>query len=147
MKGMLSVGFRYPEKGVLLSLGPVRAKYFFAREAQMLMDRGLRLYATAGTADVLAAEGIPCIRVSKGEGIADGPSALALIRNRDVDLVINVAREYDAHGVPDGALIRRLAVDLEVPLITDLMLARAVVDGIVACPRDQLEVLPSSAYR
>jgi carbamoyl-phosphate synthase large subunit len=147
IKGMLSVGFRYPQRGVLLSLGPVRAKYRFAREARLLLERGLRLYATAGTADVLAGEGIPCIRVSKGEGTQDGPSALALIRAHEVDFVINVAREYDAHGIPDGALIRRLAVDLEVPLITDLMLARAVVHAIVACPKERLEVLPWRAYQ
>src|SRR4029079_12001948 len=54
MKGMLSVCFRYPQRGVLLSLGPVRAKYRFAREARLLLDRGLPLYATGGTADVLA---------------------------------------------------------------------------------------------
>jgi hypothetical protein len=86
------------------------------------------------------------VRVSKDEGMSDGPSALALIRDRKVDFVINVAREYDSHGIPDGARIRRLAVDLEVPLITDLMLARAVVHAIVACPREQLEVLPWRAY-
>ncbi|CAN5909995.1 carbamoyl-phosphate synthase (glutamine-hydrolyzing) large subunit [soil metagenome] len=147
MKAMLSVGFRYPERGVLLSLGPVRAKYRFAREARLLLERGLPLYATGGTADVLAGEGISCVRVSKDEGTRDGPSALALLREKKVDFVINVAREYDAHGIPDGALIRRLAVDLEVPLITDLMLARAVVHAIVACPKDHLEVLPWRSYR
>jgi carbamoyl-phosphate synthase large subunit len=146
MKAMLSVGFRYPERGVLLSLGPVRAKYRFADEARRLLERGLPLYATGGTADVLAAEGIACVRVSKGEETKDGPSALALIRDKKVDFVINVAREYDAHGIPDGAQIRRLAVDLEVPLITDLMLARAVVHAFITCPRERLEILPWREY-
>jgi len=146
MKGMLSVGFRYPRRGVLLSLGPVHAKYRFAREARLLLERGLRLYATGGTADVLAAEGIACVRVSKDDSTRDGPSALGLIRDKEVDFVINVAREYDSHGIPDGAQIRRLAVDLEVPLITDLMLARAVVHAIVAAPRESLAVLPWRSY-
>jgi len=146
MKGMLSVGFRYPQKGVLLSLGPVRDKYRFAGEARALLGRGLHLYATGGTADVLAAEGIACTRVAKGEEPNGGPSALSLMRSHAIDLVINVAREYDAHGVPDGALIRRLAVDLEIPLITDLTLARAVVHAVVTCPKDHLEVLPWRAY-
>jgi carbamoyl-phosphate synthase large subunit len=146
MKAMLSVGFRYPRKAALLSLGPVREKYRFAREARMLIDHGLRLYATAGTADALMGEGIPCVRVSKGDDTRDGPSALALLRHHEVDLVINVAREYDTHGLPDGALIRRCAVDLEIPLITDLMLARAVVKAVVTCPEAQLEALPWGAY-
>ena len=147
LKALLSVGFRYPRRGVLLSLGPVREKYRFTREAELLSQLDLPLYATRGTADVLAGEGIECVRVSKDESTNEGPSSLALIREQKVDLVINVAREYDAHGIPDGALIRRLAVDLEVPLITDLMLARAVVHAIITCPMESLEALPWRAYR
>jgi carbamoyl-phosphate synthase large subunit len=86
------------------------------------------------------------VRVSKDDSTRDGPSAFGLIRDKEVDFVINVAREYDSHGIPDGAQIRRLAVDLEVPLITDLMLARAVVHAIVAAPRESLAVLPWRSY-
>jgi carbamoyl-phosphate synthase large subunit len=146
VKAMLSVGFRYPTRGVLLSLGPMREKYRFTREAQLLAESGLRLYATAGTADVLEAEGVPCVRVSKGDDTTDGPSSLALLENGDVDLVVNVAREYDAHGLPDGARIRRLSVDLDVPLITDLMAARAIVGAMLAWPIERLEVKPWRAY-
>lgn len=146
LKALLSVGFRYPQNGVLLSLGPVRAKYRFAKEARLLQALGLPLFATPGTADVLAGEGIACVRVSKDDSAADCPSGAALLRERRVDLVINVAREYDAHGIPDGAILRRLAVDLEIPLITDLMLARAVVKALVARPRGELSALPWRAY-
>ncbi len=146
MKGLLSVGFRYPTRGVLLSLGPYGAKFRFTREARMLLEAGLVLYATAGTADALATEGLSCTRVSKGEATADAPSALGLMRERAIDFVINVAREYDAHGLPDGALIRRLAVDLEIPLVTDLTLARAVVQAVVRCPKSTLATLPWRAY-
>jgi carbamoyl-phosphate synthase large subunit len=146
VKAMLSVGFRYPKRGVLLSLGPIRDKYRFSGEARLLADRGLKLYATGGTADILGQEGIACWRVSKGEDERDGPSALSLMRNGEIDLVVNVAREYDPHGLPDGALIRRLAVDLEIPLITDLMGARAIVHAIAAWPREALHALPWRAY-
>jgi carbamoyl-phosphate synthase large subunit len=91
-------------------------------------------------------EGIRCTRVSKGEAADDGPSALALMRGGDIDFVVNVAREYDPHGLPDGALIRRLAVDLEIPLITDLMGARAIVRAAMAWPRERLEVLSWRSY-
>jgi len=146
MKAMLSVGFRYPKKAALLSLGPVRSKYKLTRDVEMLRAYGLRLYATAGTADMLKEQGVDTIRVSKGTGTADGPSALALMHAGEIDFVINIAREYDAHGAPDGALIRRLAVDLEIPLVTDLTLARALVEAIVAQPESSLEALPWSAY-
>ncbi len=146
IKAMLSVGFRYPRKGVLLSLGPVRGKYLFSREARLLLDSGLALYATGGTADVMDAEGIPCVRVSRTEAADDGPSGLALLRDGAVDLVINVAREYDAHGLPDGARIRRLAVDLGIPLVTDLAAARAIVGAMVAWPAARLDVRPWRSY-
>jgi carbamoyl-phosphate synthase large subunit len=146
VKAMLSVGFRHPRRGALLSLGPVRDKYRFAAEAELLRDRGLSLFATRGTADMLAQEGIHCQRVSKGEDERDGPSALALMRKGDIDLVVNVAREYDPRGLPDGALIRRLAVDLEIPLVTDLMLARALVRAMAAYPRESLKALPWRTY-
>lgn len=146
MKAMLSVGFRYPKRAVLLSLGPLRDKYRFEESARHLQELGMKLYATRGTADALAQENIDCVRVSKGEDATEGPSALALLREGAVDLVINVAREYDAHGNPDGALIRRLAVDLEVPLVTDFMAARAIVNAIAKNRRDALEVSPWSTY-
>lgn len=146
VKAMLSVGFRYPRRGVLLSLGPIRDKYQFTSEARLVLERGLTLYATSGTADVLMKEGIACTRVSKGTDTRDGPSALDLMRSGAIDLVVNVAREYDPHGLPDGALIRRLAVDLEIPLVTDLMSARAIVRALLEWPRERLEPLPWRAY-
>ncbi len=146
LKAMLSVGFRHPKRGVLLSLGPVRDKYRFANEARLLLDLGLRLYATGGTADVLAEEAIPCQRTSKDEGSADGPSALRLMRDGAIDLIVNVAREYDPHGLPDGARIRRLAIDLEIPLITDFFAARAIVRAIHEWPRERLAVRSWRSY-
>jgi carbamoyl-phosphate synthase large subunit len=95
---------------------------------------------------MLAQGGIQALRVSKGDDERDGPSALALMRKGEIDLVVNVAREYDPHGLPDGAMIRRLAVDLEIPLITDLMGARAIVRAIGAYPRERLDALPWRAY-
>jgi methylglyoxal synthase len=146
LKGMLSVGFRYPKRGALLSLGPVRHKYQFTEEARLLLRLGLEIYATGGTADVLAQQGIRCTRVAKGETASDGPSALALLREGAIDIVVNIAREYDATGLPDGALIRRLAVDLDIPLVTDFMAARAIVRAIAEYPRERLAIEPYDAY-
>jgi carbamoyl-phosphate synthase large subunit len=125
-KALLSTGFRFPTRGVLLSLGPVGDKYRFTDEARVLLEMGLRLYATQGTAEILQAEGIPCETVDKGEE-GSGSSAIALLRSGEVDLCVNIPRTYDAEGRPDGFRLRRAAIDHEVPLITDLRLARAVV--------------------
>ena len=127
--GLLAVSVRFPRKGVLLSLGPVADKYWFADEARVIaQELRLPIYATRGTAEMLAEVGIACIAVEKNAGA--GLSGLEVIERGLVDLVINVARDYDEFGRPDGYLIRREAADLGVPLITDLQLALAIVEAL-----------------
>lgn len=129
LHGLLATGFRFPEKGVLLSLGPLSDKYSFTDEARAVAeDLKLPIYATPGTAEALSSLDIPCTSLSKTEG--DGLSAMEAIDQGLVDLVINIPRSYDELGRPDGYLIRRRAVDAEVPLITDPMLARAVIEAM-----------------
>ncbi|MGQ0384069.1 MAG: carbamoyl-phosphate synthase (glutamine-hydrolyzing) large subunit [Gammaproteobacteria bacterium] len=129
LDALVAAGFRVPVKGVLLSLGPVEDKYWFADEARRIHeDLKLPIFATAGTAEALRELGIPCARVAKTPG--DSPSAMDLIDRGEIDLVVNVPRQYDSEGRPDGYLIRRHAVDTGTPLLTDLQLARAVVEAL-----------------
>jgi carbamoyl-phosphate synthase large subunit len=126
---LLATGTRLPRKGVLLSLGPVADKYWFTDEARVIaQELNLPIYATRGTAEMLAAVGIPCTAVEKGGG--DGASGVDVIRRGLVDLVINIPREYDEQGRPDGYLIRREAIDQGVALVTDLPFARAIVEAL-----------------
>ena len=145
LHALLAAGFRFPKRGVLLSLGPVADKYWFADEARVIAkELGLPLYATRGTAEMLAEIGIPCEAVEKQAGAA--PNAIELIERSIVDLVINIPREYDAAGRPDGVAIRRAAVDAGVPLITDLQLARAVVEALRVRKPDELQMLAWEDY-
>jgi len=102
-------------------------------------DLRLPIYATAGTAEMLAEIGIACTAVEKH--LAPGPNAIDLLDKGEIDLVINVPREYDEMGRPDGVLIRRAAVDAGVPLITDLQLARAVIEALRVKKAGDLRVL------
>jgi carbamoyl-phosphate synthase large subunit len=137
LHALLATGLRWPKRGVLLSLGPVADKYWFADEARVIAEQlNLRIYATAGTAEMLTGVGISCTVV--GKEVHD--SALReLIDRGEVDLVINVPREYDRLGRPDGYLIRRCAIDAGVPLITDLQLARALVEAMRSGAHEHLE--------
>ena len=129
LNALHAAGFVYPRKGVLLSLGPVEDKYWFADEARLIHEQlKLPIYATAGTAEALRGLDIPCTAVAKKPG--DGTSAMELIDAGDIDLVINVPREYDEYGRPDGYLIRRRAVETGTPLFTDLQLARALIEAL-----------------
>jgi carbamoyl-phosphate synthase large subunit len=136
---LLATGVQLPRKGVLLSLGPVAEKYGFTDEARILAEElGLPLYATRGTAEMLAAVGIACTAVEKAPA-AGALSGLDVIEQGYVDLVINVPREYDEQGRPDGYHIRRQAIDCGVPLVTDLAFARALVEALRARRLTRLE--------
>lgn len=141
MKAIMATGFRRPSKGVLLSLGPKAAKYRFVDDAKALIKLGLQLYATAGTAEVLRGEAIECTLVAKSEDDTSGaPQATTLLREGKIDLVINIPREWDDKGRPDGFRIRRSAVDLEVPLITDMWLARKTIEAMSKYTVDDLQI-------
>ncbi|HRI53438.1 MAG TPA: carbamoyl phosphate synthase large subunit, partial [Pseudomonadota bacterium] len=151
-KALLSTGFRFPQRGVLLSLGPPDEKSRFIAEARSLHTLGLRLYATPGTAAELQAAGLPCVAVDKGETGGDS-AALSLLRSGEIDLVLHLPRSYDDQGRPDGFALRRAAIDFEVPLLTSLELARAVVRVLsryhlptAASLAPQLELLPWQDY-
>jgi carbamoyl-phosphate synthase large subunit len=139
LSALAAAGFRIPRKGVLLSLGPVEDKYWFADEARLIHDElRLPIYATEGTADALLGLGIPCKPVAKKPG--DGPTAMDLMDSGEIDMVVNVPREYDEYGRPDGYLIRRRAVETGTPLFTDLQLARAVIEALCRKRDDGLRV-------
>lgn len=142
---MLATGFRVPEKGVLISLGPVSDKYGFVEEARIITEElGLTLYATEGTAEALRKVGLSVHSVTKQSDDPDsGPSALS---QGKADLVINVPVEFDEQGRPDGYEIRRRAADIGVPLITDLKLASAVVEALRWARDNPLKERPLDHY-
>jgi carbamoyl-phosphate synthase large subunit len=128
LHALLATGFKVPRKGVLLSLGPLTDKYWFADQARELsQEMGLKLFATHGTAEALKTVGIECTELAKRpeDGAITGMDA---IKQGLVDLVINIPIEYDQLGRPDGYHIRRQAVDAGIPLITDLQLAQAIIE-------------------
>ena len=152
LHGMFATGFRRPEKGVLLSLGPQRCKEGFVDTARTMVEYlGLTIYATKGTSDELRKHDIETIEVARvhsesrplGQGFESGglPSALDLIDQGKVDLVVNVPVAFDPEGRPDGYLVRRRAVDRGVPLLTDPRLALHVVQALATHPRGTLRAV------
>jgi carbamoyl-phosphate synthase large subunit len=129
LKALISTGIHPPKRGVLLSLGPVGEKYRFFDQVRALAEMGLTMYATPGTADVLSEEGIPVIKVGKRK-VPVEPMAVDILDQGLVDLVVNIPRDYDEEGRPDGYLIRRRACDLGIPLITNMQLAMALVEAM-----------------
>jgi carbamoyl-phosphate synthase large subunit len=147
LHGLLATGFRFPQKGVLLSLGPRVDKYWFFDETRVIAEElRLPIYATRGTAEMLLELGVSCTLVEKQPG-QEGTSAMDIIDAGLVDLVINIPRDYDQYGRPDGYHIRRCAVDAGVPLITDLHLARAVIEALRRKQPHSLEIKAWNDYQ
>ncbi len=146
LKSLLSTGFRYPKTGVLVSIGRERDKLDFVDGLNLLLKLGLPLYATAGTYAFLKERDIPVEMLYK-ERDQKSPSCTEYLTNGKIDLVINIPKEYSAEENQDGYAIRRTAVDMGIPLFTNLQLAELVVLSLVRTQGTELEVLAWDEYR
>ncbi len=126
LKAMVSVGYRVPEKSVLLSTGPARSKVELLNSARALRDRGLKLYATRGTQQFLANAGIEA-EVAYWPDEKRSPNTIDLITSREVDLVINIPKDLSAAELQNDYSIRRNAIDFNIPLLTNARLASAFI--------------------
>jgi carbamoyl-phosphate synthase large subunit len=131
LKAMLSVGHRIPKKTVLLSTGGAKQKAEMLDAARMLVDHGFELYATKGTSQYLLDNGIKNTRVlwpsEDNDVTLNIPSALSLLHAHMIDMVVNIPKDLTSHELTNGYKIRRAAIDLNVPLITNSRLASAFI--------------------
>lgn len=129
LKALLSVGYRFPVQSVLLSTGPVTSKASFLAYARQLQELGMTLYATQGTAEFLASEGVP---VTMLHWPLDhmSPNVLEYLGEGKIDLVINIPKNYQEQELTNDYVIRRKAVDLAIPLITNIQLAERFVEAL-----------------
>ncbi|HOJ37202.1 MAG TPA: carbamoyl-phosphate synthase (glutamine-hydrolyzing) large subunit [Ignavibacteriales bacterium] len=127
LKSMLSVGYRIPQKGVLLSTGPARSKVELLNSAKVLQKRGLKLYATPGTYNYLKSNDIDVEVVGWPDSKDYESNALDLIKERKVDFVINIPKNLKQGELNNDYLIRRSAIDYNIPLITNARLASAFI--------------------
>lgn len=151
LKAMLSVGYQIPKKGVLLSTGTIEGKVAFLRSARHLFEMGLPLFATRGTQEFLASNGIEAQLLGwpndEDAGDAGVPSALDAIEQQRVDLVINVPKSFEDEELTNDYLIRRKAVDYEASLFTNIQAANLFVEALVTLdPENDLLAKPWGEY-
>ena len=127
LKSMLSVGHRIPKKNILLSTGGAKQKVEMLDAAKMLIDNGYKLYATAGTSKFLTENGIENTHALWPSEEGDEPKALDLLHNHTIDMVVNIPKNLTSSELSNGYKIRRAAIDLNVPLITNARLASAFI--------------------
>lgn len=133
LKAMLSVGHRIPRKAVLLSMGTPRQKADMLDAAILLHKRGFTIYATESSSKFLNENGVPAIRVYWPSEDGKEPQAIELMHNRKIDMVVNLPKNQTPLELSNGYKIRRAAIDMNIPLITNSRLAVAFIRAFSAC--------------
>lgn len=146
MKSMLSVGLRVPSKGVLLSTGTAKQKAAMLEAAQQLNRCGYRIYATGGTHRFLNENGVPALRVYWPSEADMHPQALQLLHDKEIDLVVNIPKNLTPAELTNGHKIRRAAIDLNIPLLTNARLASAFINAFTTLSLDDIEIKPWNEY-
>ena len=147
LKSMLSVGHRVPRKTILLSTGTAKQKAEMLSAAQELKDNGYVLYATGGTHKYLKENGIDNIEVFWPSDEGKYPQALQMLHEKKIDMVVNVPKNHTARELDNGYKIRRAAIDLNIPLITNPRLASAFIHAFCSMSVDDLQIKSWSEYR
>ena len=149
LKSLLSVGLRIPKKNILLSTGSGKNKADMLEAARRLHQHGFRLYATAGTNSYLADNDIPSQRVlwpSEVEALKPSspeaalPHALDLLHSKEIDMVVNIHKNFSTGELTNGYKIRRAAIDLNIPLLTNARLASAFIYAFTTTRLEDLEI-------
>ena len=146
LKAMLSVGHRVPKKTVLLSTGGAKQKAEMLDAARMLVEHGYELYATGGTSKYLSDNGIENTLVHWPSDDAQ-PQALDLLHDHKIDMVVNIPKDLTTHELTNGYKIRRAAIDLNVPLITNARLASAFIQAFCTVPLDKIGIKSWNEYK
>lgn len=145
LKSLISVGFGFEPRTVLLSTGPVECKADFLSSARALDDMGLKLYATEGTAHFLASNGVTS-EVLHWPLSQKEPNVLTAIEKGQIDLAINIPKNIETEELENDYLIRRKAVDFGVPLITNLQVAKRYVETISSTSLEDLKIMSWDQY-
>ncbi len=146
LKAMLSVGYRVPQKNILLSTGTPKQKVEMLSAARMLQQKGYKLFATGGSSKFLTENGVENTLVywPSEEG---QPQALDMLHHKQIDLVVNIPKNLTSSELDNGYKIRRAAIDLNIPLITNARLASAFIGAFCSMSLDDLAIKSWAEYK
>ena len=146
LKSMLSVGHRIPKKNILLSTGGAKQKVAMLDAAKMLIENGYNLYATGGTSKFLTENGIQNTHVLWPSEEGNEPKALDLLHDHTIDMVVNIPKNLTSSELSNGYKIRRAAIDLNVPLITNARLASAFIYAFCTTKLEDIDIKAWGEY-
>ncbi|MEG1793987.1 MAG: carbamoyl-phosphate synthase (glutamine-hydrolyzing) large subunit [Rikenellaceae bacterium] len=146
LKAMLSVGYRIPKKNVFLSTGDYRSKAEMLNPAKLLANGGWTLYATKGTAQFLKENGVESTILSWPDTHDDTPNSLEYIKEKKLDLIVNIPKNLTKDELHNDYEIRRNAIDFNIPLITNARLANAFITGFCTLEKSDIEIRSWDEY-
>lgn len=147
LTSMLSVGHRIPKKNILISSGGAKQKAALLDSAKLLTDKGYNLFATDGTYKFLTENGVESTLVSWPNEENDAPEALELMRDGKIDMVINIPKNLTKRELSNGYKIRRGAIDMNIPVITNARLANAFIQAFCTIDIDQIPIKSWNEYK
>ena len=140
LESMLSVGYRIPKQNILLSTGTPRQKADMLPAARMLVNHGYKLFATGGTSRYLTENGVPNTLVHWPSEPDQEPQALDLLHRKEIDMVVNLPKNLTPRELSNGYKIRRAAIDLNIPLVTNARLAAAFISAFCTVDIDSIPI-------
>jgi len=147
LKAMLSVGYRIPKKNILLSTGTPKQKVDMLSAARMLQKKGYKLFATGGSSKFLTENGVENTRVYWPSESGQQPQALDMLHRKEIDMVVNIPKNLTAGELDNGYKIRRAAIDLNIPLITNARLASAFINAFCTMTPEDLAIKSWAEYK
>ncbi len=150
LKSMLSVGYSIPKSSVLLSTGDAKSKTQTLEAARALQGRGYTIYATKGTADFLAENGVQATVVGwpdQDPAVSGLPNVLDFIKEHKIDCVVNIPKNLTKDELNNDYTIRRSAIDFNIPLITNARLANDFIVAFCRMGREELKIKAWGEYK
>ncbi|MBD3331094.1 ATP-grasp domain-containing protein, partial [Candidatus Peregrinibacteria bacterium] len=145
LKSMLSVGFEIPKKGILFSIGGVDNKADLIDTAEKFLKLGFKLYATEGTADFFNEHNLKTKKLYKISN-KKSPNLIDAMNEKDFDMIVNIPKNISASSVTDGYLIRRKSIDLNIPLITNVQVAKIMAEALEKYSSENLLIKSLDEY-
>ncbi|MBO7322285.1 MAG: carbamoyl-phosphate synthase (glutamine-hydrolyzing) large subunit [Bacteroidales bacterium] len=147
LKAMMSVGYDIPKKNILISSGDGKHKAELLYACQLLAKHGYTIYATGGSHKFLEDNNVPSTRVYWPSEQGQGPQALDMIHDKQIDLVVNIPKNLTEEELKNGYTIRRAAVDFNIPLITNARLASAFIIAFCNMPLEGIQIKSWDQYK
>jgi carbamoyl-phosphate synthase large subunit len=147
LKSMLSVGYKFPQKNILISSGPARSKLELLNSAKMLVERGFNIYATEGTHRFLRENKVESTLLHWPDEEDQKPNTIDYLKEKKIDLVVNIPKNYTKRELSNGYRIRRNSIDYNIPLITNARVASAFIYAVCKFKLEDIRIKSWDAYK